>query len=349
MAEEGMIVARPRELKNLYVIRKVLDKEITQLEASEILSLSSRQIRRILKRVRVEGDQGVIHKSRGRASNRRTPDGIRDKMMQLYRSQSWDFGPTLAAEKLEERHQVKVNDGTLRRWLIESGDWKKKRRGRGHRRWRERNHHFEEMEHLQWLLQAIKEPQAVSWTQEMKLRSRDRAELLRNVAIGSQKTWKKALWLLGRMHGVRVSTLCLCFGVSRATVCRDWKKFKVSGIEGVFQKRLRCASKENDEEIKAAIFSMIHSPPSEHNINRTSWRLEDICRCLFQQGIHVSKNLVSNIIRGAGYTWRKAKMVLTSNDPNTGKNRIASNQSYLRLGKTTASVLLTSSAPLRSR
>jgi hypothetical protein len=60
---------------------------------------------------------------------------------------------------------------------------------------------------------------------------------------------------------------------------------------------------------------MIHSPPSEHNINRTSWKFEDICRCLSQQGIHVSKNLISKIIRRAGYKWRKAKTVLTSNDP----------------------------------
>jgi hypothetical protein len=60
---------------------------------------------------------------------------------------------------------------------------------------------------------------------------------------------------------------------------------------------------------------MIHSPPSEHNINRTSWRLEDVCRCLLQQNIHVSKNLVSKIVRDAGYTYRHAKTVLTSNDP----------------------------------
>ncbi len=75
-----MIMARPKELRHLYVIRKVLDKEITQVKASEILSLSSRQIRRILKRVRREGDKGVIHKSRGRPSNRRIPDTIREKV-----------------------------------------------------------------------------------------------------------------------------------------------------------------------------------------------------------------------------------------------------------------------------
>jgi len=140
-----MIVARPKELRKLYVIRKVLDKEIWQEKASEILSLSSRQIRRIIKRVRLEGDKGVIHKSRGRPSNRRISDEIRKEVIQLYRSEYGDFGPTLAAEKLEERQGVKVKEETLRLWLIESGDWKKRRKRRGHRRWRERKHHFGEM------------------------------------------------------------------------------------------------------------------------------------------------------------------------------------------------------------
>jgi transposase len=171
------------------------------------------------------------------------------------------------------------------------------------------------MKHLQLLSGLIKEPQAVSWTQEMKLRSRDTTELLNTIKTGLPKDGKKALWLLGRLHGVKVSTLSRCFGVSSKTIHRNWKKFKISGIKGVFRKRLPNAIKENDEKIKAAVFSMLHSPPSEHNINRTSWRQEDICRCLLQQGIHVSKNLIGKIIRGAGYKYRKAKTVLTSNDP----------------------------------
>jgi len=145
MAGEDIIMARPKELRHLYVIRKVLDKEITQVEASEILSLSSRQIRRILRRVRLEGDKGVIHRSRGRPSNRRISDQVRNKVIQRYRSEYGDFGPTLASEKLQERDQVKVNDETLRLWLMESGDWKKRRKSRGHRSWRERKHRFGEM------------------------------------------------------------------------------------------------------------------------------------------------------------------------------------------------------------
>jgi transposase-like protein len=127
------------------LIRKVLERVIRQVEAAEILSLSSRQIRRIIKRIRIEGDKGIIHKSRGRSSNRRIAGKIRDKVIQLYRKQYKDFGPTLASEKLLERDGIRVNDETLRMWLIEAGEWKKTRRRKKHRQWRERKHHYGEM------------------------------------------------------------------------------------------------------------------------------------------------------------------------------------------------------------
>jgi transposase len=127
------------------VIQRVLEKGINQVEAGEILSLSSGQIRRIVKRIRREGSRGVIHKSRGRPSNRRIPDKIRDKVIKFYRSQYQDFGPTLASEKLIEKDGIRINDETLRIWLIQTGDWKKTRERREHRQWRERKHHDGEM------------------------------------------------------------------------------------------------------------------------------------------------------------------------------------------------------------
>jgi len=145
MAGEDLIMARQGEIKRLHVIQKVVERVIKQVEAAAILSLSSRQIRRIIKRIRLEGDKGIIHKSRGRPSNRRIPGKIRDKVIQLYRKQYQDFGPTLASEKLLERDGIRINDETLRMWLMESGDWKKSRKTRGHRQWRERRHHDGEM------------------------------------------------------------------------------------------------------------------------------------------------------------------------------------------------------------
>ena len=145
MTGKDIIMVRQRELKRLHVIQKVLERVIKQVEAAEILSLSSRQIRRIIKRIRMEGEKGVIHKSRGKPSNRRIPGKIREKVIKLYRSQYSDFGPMLATEKLLERDGIGINDETLRRWLLETGDWKRTRKRRSHRQWRERKHHYGEM------------------------------------------------------------------------------------------------------------------------------------------------------------------------------------------------------------
>ena len=106
MAGEDIIMARQRELKRLHVIRKVLERVIKQVEAAEILSLSARQIGRIVKRIRVEGDKGIVHRSRGKPSNRQIPRKLRDRVIRLYRKQYEDFGPTLASEKLLERDGI---------------------------------------------------------------------------------------------------------------------------------------------------------------------------------------------------------------------------------------------------
>lgn len=145
MVGEDMIMARQGELKRLHVIQKVLEGIIKQVEAAQILLLSGRQIRRIVKRVRSEGTRGIIHRSRGKRSKRKISEKIKEKVLNLYRAQYEDFGPTLATEKLLERNRMRVSDETLRKWLIETGDWKKRRRGRKHRQWRERKHYAGEM------------------------------------------------------------------------------------------------------------------------------------------------------------------------------------------------------------
>src|SRR5208283_2194101 len=116
---------RQKELKRLHVIRKVLERVIKQVEAAKILSLSYRQMQRCVRRVKVEGDQGIVHKSRGRVSNRRLGDKVKERVLKLYRKRYKGFGPTLASEKLLETEGHQISDETLRQWLLESGDWKR--------------------------------------------------------------------------------------------------------------------------------------------------------------------------------------------------------------------------------
>jgi len=151
-----MIMASQEELRRLHVIRKVLERVIKQVRAAEVLSLSCRQIRRLAKRVKGEGDGGIVHRSRGKPSNRRIDDQVKARAIKLYQERYKGFGPTLAAEKLLEGQRMQVSDETLRGWLIESGDWKRSRKRRGHRQWRERKEHCGEMvqmdgSHHAWL------------------------------------------------------------------------------------------------------------------------------------------------------------------------------------------------------
>ena len=134
-----------KERSRLVVISRVREKAMTIREASEVMGISYRQGRRIYKRYVREGDKGLIHRNRGRPSNRRKPSELKEIVLALYREQYWDFGPTLAAEKLVERDGYEVDHETLRRWLLAAGLWKRQRKRRKHREWRERKAHFGEL------------------------------------------------------------------------------------------------------------------------------------------------------------------------------------------------------------
>jgi transposase len=145
MAEQDIVMLRQKDLRRLYVIHKVLEGTMTQKEAAQLISLSERQICRIVQRIRQEGDKGICHRARGKPSNRKLPKKLKERIVRLYRTTYADFGPTLFTEKLEEREGVVISRETARAWLMEEGVWKKHRRRREHRQWRERKDRLGEM------------------------------------------------------------------------------------------------------------------------------------------------------------------------------------------------------------
>ena len=156
MAEGDVIKMDQRDRKRLCVIHKVLEKELKQFKAADFLGLSTRQIKRIVKRVREEGDRGLAHKSRGKPSNKAIPKKVKAKVIKLYEKEYGDFGPTFATEKLDEINGISISHETLRLWLLGEGkhDWQRK--ARPHRQWRQRKEQFGEMvqmdgSHHDWL------------------------------------------------------------------------------------------------------------------------------------------------------------------------------------------------------
>ena len=158
MDRKDIVMVSPEELRRVSLINQAIGGSITQVKAADVIGLSYRQTKRLVARVREEGDTGIIHKSRGRPGSRRIDDEVKDKVIRLYNEKYQGFKPTFAAEKLCEVDKIEIGHDTLRRWLLATDkdrfNWQRK--ARPHRQWRQRKDCFGEMiqmdgSHHDWL------------------------------------------------------------------------------------------------------------------------------------------------------------------------------------------------------
>lgn len=142
---DGHLMMSLKERERMKVLSRVAAGELRLVDAVGIMGTSYRQGQRLKARYVAEGDAGIVHRSRGRPSNRGGgAEGKRKAVIERYRESYEDFGPTLAAEKLAaEGHEM--DHETLRRWLMAEGLWTRKRKRELHRSWRERKKHFGEL------------------------------------------------------------------------------------------------------------------------------------------------------------------------------------------------------------
>ena len=117
-----------KERDRLKVLHELQGGHLTQGEAAGQLGISDREVRRLLSRIAAEGDRGVVHRLRGKASNRRLPESLRRHVSKLVKANYRDFGPTLACEYLAKDHAVTVSKETLRQWMMAAGLRRGKRR-----------------------------------------------------------------------------------------------------------------------------------------------------------------------------------------------------------------------------
>lgn len=136
-----------KERKRLVVLAEVKEGKLSVAAAAEVLRLGYRQMKRVWKRFKAQGDAGLVHRSRGRPGSRATPKETRTKILARYRERYPDFGPTLAAEHLA-KDGLEVDHETLRRLLLAEGLWKPGRPRQKHRQWRERKACFGQMVQL---------------------------------------------------------------------------------------------------------------------------------------------------------------------------------------------------------
>jgi transposase-like protein len=134
----GLIEMSNKERRRMALMTRVAEGLLRLCLAAEMMQVSYRQALRIRRRHRQEGDAGLVHRGRGRRSNRARPAVEQKRALALYAKYFTGFGPVLASEHLAAEHQLAVDHETLRRWLQGAGHWAPRRRRKAHRAARER-------------------------------------------------------------------------------------------------------------------------------------------------------------------------------------------------------------------
>ncbi len=112
-----------KELTRLEILQRIEERRLSQAQAAKVLGMTDRQMRRLVRRYRDDGPEGLISKKRGTPGNHRRPQAFREHVLAIVRERYADFGPTLAREKLLERHGLLVPCETLRGWMKDAGIW----------------------------------------------------------------------------------------------------------------------------------------------------------------------------------------------------------------------------------
>lgn len=120
---EELLEMTKKEIDRLNLIKQVQAKLISQVKAASLLGITTRQLRTLQRNVELSGPKGIISKRRGKLSNNRKSADFKKRVLTLIQDKYGGFGPTLAAEKLEELHGLNISSETLRLWMIENHIW----------------------------------------------------------------------------------------------------------------------------------------------------------------------------------------------------------------------------------
>jgi hypothetical protein len=129
MGAPDRITMSMRELDRFKVIHNVADGLLKPGRAAERLELTTRQVRRLVTRLRDSGPPGLVSHSRAKPGNHRLNAMLESRAIGILRSLYPDFGPTLACEKLYERHGIRLAKGTVRRIMVDAGLWIPRKQG----------------------------------------------------------------------------------------------------------------------------------------------------------------------------------------------------------------------------
>src|SRR5262249_22846784 len=168
---------------------------------------------------------------------------------------------------------------------------------------------------LEWLTASPGEDHLAPLQQGTVLEQPDLRTILDHLLSPRLLDRRRAVVMLAHWRGVRPSITCQRLRLSPSTYRRCLRVFAEGRPAALFERRKKPHRKWDNEEIKAALFETLHQPPGNFGINRTTWKIADLGCVLKEKGRAAGEDVIRKITRDAGYRWRKARIVLTSSDP----------------------------------
>lgn len=150
---------------------------------------------------------------------------------------------------------------------------------------------------------------------EQKLGKQDVSVLLDCIRLRGIRSRNRAVAVLAKLTGIPISIVCRILKVERKTVLRYLHTFELEGVSGLMDFSKNIVKKADQQKYKDVLFAVLHEPPSLFGINRCRWEMDDLKRVMTQKGFPIALANIRQIIRNAGYKFRMARKVLTSNDP----------------------------------
>jgi transposase len=170
-----------------------------------------------------------------------------------------------------------------------------------------------------WMLKLLQGRLRINEIEEelaKKLDSQDIQTLLDCILNKPLRFRNRAMTILAYANNISKSKISSFLFLSPQTINRYIEQFESDGVKKLIDLSKNAVKKHEDPKYIDAVFAILHAPPSEYDINRTTWKMEDLHRVMAEEGLGIARSNIRQIIKDAGYTVRKARKVLTSNDPN---------------------------------
>jgi transposase-like protein len=167
---------------------------------------------------------------------------------------------------------------------------------------------------FEWMLSVLQKKMSYHDLKNQLNSLNDLDIFLNHIYTGRLSLRNKSMAILACQRGLTIHTICRFLGISSSTFSHYKRVFAKGGSQALFSRKPK-ALKSNDETLKSAIFKILHEPPSNYGVNRTSWTMPLLRSVLQSNRTPACPSVIRSITRTAGYSWRRARIVLTSADP----------------------------------